>query len=306
MLDQPITTPIVLTIAGSDSGGGAGIQADIKAISATGSYACSVITAITAQNTLGVSAIFPIPLEHVEAQLDAVFSDIHVSAVKIGMLADADIIRVVANKIRQYKPQHLVLDPVMVATSGDPLLEKSAISSLKSELLCLADVITPNLPEAALLVDRPVPRSEAEMMDMVDDLRQLGARTVLLKGGHLSNSPESVDLLITADHVKRLSAKRINTQNTHGTGCTLSSTIASYLAQGHSLTDSVSKAKAYLHAALAQADTLNIGQGHGPVHHFFALKNMPENLREKVRINSPEDTLENRLETALENYNELR
>ena len=306
MLDQPITTPIVLTIAGSDSGGGAGIQADIKAISATGSYACSVITAITAQNTLGVSAIFPIPLEHVEAQLDAVFSDIHVSAVKIGMLADADIIRVVANKIRQYKPQHLVLDPVMVATSGDPRLEKSAISSLKSELLCLADVITPNLPEAALLVDRPVPRSEAEMMGMVDDLRQLGVRTVLLKGGHLSDSPESIDLLITADHVKRLSAKRINTQNTHGTGCTLSSTIASYLAQGHSLTDSVSKAKAYLHAALAQADTLNIGQGHGPVHHFFALKNMPENLREKVRSNSPEDTLENRLETALENYNELR
>lgn len=293
MLHQPISTPIVLTIAGSDSGGGAGIQADIKAISATGSYACSVITAITAQNTLGVSAIFPIPLEHVEKQLDAVFSDIHVSAVKIGMLADADIIRVVAAKIRQYQPKFLVLDPVMVATSGDPLLEKSAISSLKSELLGLADVITPNLPEAALLIDRPVPRNEAEMMQMVNDLRQLGARTVLLKGGHLSDSPESVDLLITANKVERLSATRIDTQNTHGTGCTLSSAIASYLAQGESLTDAVAKAKAYLHAALAQADTLNIGQGHGPVHHFFALDNPVEksqgNRADIVVNHLPED-----------------
>jgi len=302
MLHQPISTPIVLTIAGSDSGGGAGIQADIKAISATGSYACSVITAITAQNTLGVSAIFPIPLEHVEKQLDAVFRDIHVSAVKIGMLADADIIRVVAAKIRQYRPKFLVLDPVMVATSGDPLLEKSAISSLKSELLGLADVITPNLPEAALLIDRPVPRNEAEMMQMVNDLRQLGARTVLLKGGHLSDSPESVDLLITADKVERLSATRIDTQNTHGTGCTLSSAIASYLAQGDSLTDAVAKAKAYLHAALAQADTLNIGQGHGPVHHFFALGNSVESSQDNcadIAVNNlPEHALGAELETT--------
>ena len=269
-ITQSITTPIVLTIAGSDSGGGAGIQADIKAISATGSYACSAITAITAQNTLGVSAILPIPLEHVEAQLDAVFSDIKVSAVKIGMLADADIIQVVAAKIRQYQPQHLVLDPVMVATSGDPLLEQSAISTLKSELLSLADIITPNLPEAALLIDQPIPRNEAEMMEMVSGLRQLNAGAVLLKGGHLSDSADSVDLLITKDDVVRLSAKRIPTQNTHGTGCTLSSAIASYLAQGHSLNEAVSAAKDYLSQAIAQADTLNIGQGHGPVHHFFA------------------------------------
>nr|CAA6828141.1 MAG: Hydroxymethylpyrimidine phosphate kinase ThiD (EC [uncultured Thiotrichaceae bacterium] len=267
---QPITTPIVLTIAGSDSGGGAGIQADIKAISATGSYACSVITAITAQNTQGVSAIFPIPLQYVAAQLDAVFSDIKVSAVKIGMLADADIIRVVAEKIRQYQPQHLVLDPVMVATSGDTLLEQSAISTLKNELLGLADIITPNLPEAALLIDQPIPRNEAEMLDMVNGLRQLQAQAVLLKGGHLSDSAGSVDLLITEDDVVRLSAKRIATQNTHGTGCTLSSAIASYLAQGHSLHEAVSAAKNYLSQAIAQADTLNIGQGHGPVHHFFA------------------------------------
>ena len=302
MLHQPISTPIVLTIAGSDSGGGAGIQADIKAISATGSYACSVITAITAQNTLGVSAIFPIPLEHVEKQLDAVFSDIHVSAVKIGMLADANIIRVVAAKIRQYQPKFLVLDPVMVATSGDPLLEKSAISSLKRELLGLADVITPNLPEAALLIDRPVPRNEAEMMQMVNDLRQLGACTVLLKGGHLSDSPESVDLLITADKVERLSATRIHTQNTHGTGCTLSSAIASYLAQGESVTDAVAKAKAYLHAALAQADTLNIGQGHGPVHHFFALSDLagqPQDNRSDIAVNNlPEHALDAELENT--------
>ena len=266
---QSITTPIVLTIAGSDSGGGAGIQADIKAISATGSYACSAITAITAQNTQGVSAIFPIPLEHVEAQLDAVFSDIKVSAVKIGMLADADIIQVVAAKIRQYSPEYLVLDPVMVATSGDPLLEQSAISTLKNELLGLADIITPNLPEAALLTGHPIPRNEAEMMAMVSGLRQLNAQAVLLKGGHLSDSADSVDLLITKDDVLRLSAKRIPTQNTHGTGCTLSSAIASYLAQGHSLNEAVSAAKDYLSHAIAQADTLNIGQGHGPVHHFF-------------------------------------
>ena len=264
------TTPIVLTIAGSDSGGGAGIQADIKAISAIGSYACSAITAITAQNTQGVSAIFPIPLEHVAAQLDAVFSDIRVSAVKIGMLADAEIIRVVADRIRQYSPTHLVLDPVMVATSGDPLLEQSAISTLKSELLGLATIITPNLPEAALLTGQPIPRSEAEMLDMVSSLRQLNAQAVLLKGGHLSDSVDSVDLLITKDDVLRLSAKRIATQNTHGTGCTLSSAIASYLAQGYALPEAVSAAKDYLSQAIAAADTLQIGQGHGPVHHFFA------------------------------------
>lgn len=267
---QSSATPIVLTIAGSDSGGGAGIQADIKAISATGSYACSAITAITAQNTQGVSAIFPIPLEHVEAQLDAVFSDIKVSAVKIGMLADADIIKVVAAKIRQYSPAHLVLDPVMVATSGDPLLEQSAISTLNSELFSLADIITPNLPEAALLTDHPIPSNEAEMMAMVSSLRQLKVQAVLLKGGHLSDSAESVDLLMTEDDVVRLSTKRIPTQNTHGTGCTLSSAIASYLAQGHSLNEAVSAAKDYLYQAIAQANTLNIGQGHGPVHHFFA------------------------------------
>ena len=174
-----IDTPIVLTIAGSDSGGGAGIQADIKAMSATGSFACSVITAITSQNTQGVSAIFPIPLDHVESQLDAVFTDLNIVAVKVGMLADSNIIKVVADKIKQYQPKHLVIDPVMVATSGDLLLEQSAISTLKEELIPLADIITPNLPEGAALTGKPVPQSESEMNDMIADLRALGAKAVL-------------------------------------------------------------------------------------------------------------------------------
>jgi len=274
-LTQSPSTPIVLTIAGSDSGGGAGIQADIKAISATGSYACSVITAITAQNTLGVSAIFPIPLEHVEKQLDAVFSDLNVVAVKIGMLADCDIIKVVAAKIKQYKPAFLVVDPVMVATSGDLLLKQSAISTLKSELLPLADLITPNLPEGAALSGSDVPFSEIKcnegaMDDMISELRQLNVNAVLLKGGHLEENENSNDLLIFQDHVEQLTAKRVNTHNTHGTGCTLSSAIASYLAQGHDLLQAVKLGKQYISNAIAHADELDIGSGHGPVNHFFA------------------------------------
>jgi hydroxymethylpyrimidine/phosphomethylpyrimidine kinase len=269
-VSHPIAaTPIVLTIAGSDSGGGAGIQADIKAISATGSYACSVITAITAQNTLGVSAIFPIPLEYVGKQLDAVFSDLKVSAVKIGMLADSEIIKVVAAKIKQYKPEFLVIDPVMVATSGDLLLQASAINTLKTELLPLADLITPNLHEAAALTGAELPTSEADMLAMIDKLRALNSKAVLLKGGHLSNDQNSNDLLIFADHVEQLSAKRINTQNTHGTGCTLSSAIASYLAQGNELFAAVKLGKTYISKAIEHADQLKIGHGHGPVHHFF-------------------------------------
>lgn len=236
-------TPIVLTIAGSDSGGGAGIQADIKAISATGGYACSVITALTAQNTQGVTGIYPISGEFVEQQLDAVFSDLNVIGVKVGMLSDSDIIHSVAKKIKQYAPQYLVVDPVMVATSGDLLLQASAIDSLKSELLPLADVITPNLPEAAALVGGKVPKNEDEMIAMISELRQLGAKSVLLKGGHLEEDTNSTDLLILSDKVERLSNLRINTRNTHGTGCTLSSAIASYLAQGYKLQDAVSLGK---------------------------------------------------------------
>ncbi|UTT86207.1 bifunctional hydroxymethylpyrimidine kinase/phosphomethylpyrimidine kinase [Vibrio pelagius] len=264
------STPIVLTIAGSDSGGGAGIQADIKAMSATGSFACSVITAITSQNTQGVSAIFPIPLDHVASQLDAVFSDLNVVAVKVGMLADSNIIKVVADKIKQYQPKHLVIDPVMVATSGDLLLEQSAISTLKETLIPLADIITPNLPEGAALTGKPVPESEADMQDMVEELRALGAKAVLLKGGHLEQDENSNDLMILPTSTALISAKRFPTKNTHGTGCTLSSAIASYLAQGNELTQSVELGKRYISGAIAHADQLNVGQGHGPVNHFYA------------------------------------
>lgn len=263
------TTPIVLTIAGSDSGGGAGIQADIKAISATGSYACSVITAITSQNTLGVSAIHPIPLEHIESQLDAVFSDLNVVAVKIGMLADDEIIQLVARKLKQYTPKHLVIDPVMVATSGDLLLEQNAICTLKQELIPMADLLTPNLPEGAALVGKPVPQSEDEMGALIEDLRALGAKSVLLKGGHLEHDRNSNDLLIMEQSYELLRAKRHDTKNTHGTGCTLSSAIASYLAQGNRLHKAVYLGKQYISQAISHSDELEVGKGHGPVHHFF-------------------------------------
>ena len=262
-------TPIVLTIAGSDSGGGAGIQADIKAISATGSYACSVITAITSQNTLGVSAIHSIPLAHIESQLDAVFSDLNVVAVKIGMLADAEIITLVARKIQQYAPKFLVIDPVMVASSGDLLLAQDAISTLKKELIPMADLLTPNLPEGAALVGKAVPQNEDDMGGMIEDLRELGAKAVLLKGGHLEHDVNSNDLLIQQQSSELLRAKRYNTPNTHGTGCTLSSAIASYLAQGNRLHKAVYLGKQYISQAISHSDELEVGQGHGPVHHFF-------------------------------------
>ncbi|GAB3526815.1 bifunctional hydroxymethylpyrimidine kinase/phosphomethylpyrimidine kinase [Photobacterium alginatilyticum] len=272
----PSKTPITLTIAGSDSGGGAGIQADIKAISATGSYACSVITALTAQNTQGVSGILAVEPEFVEQQLDSVFTDLDVKAVKVGMLSDTNIIRVVAAKLRQYQPKYLVVDPVMVATSGDLLLQQDAISSLKSELLPLADVITPNLPEAAALLGVAIPHSEQEMANMIDGLREIGAKSVLLKGGHLEQDTNSTDLLILANDVVRMSTPRIPTNNTHGTGCTLSSAIASFLAQGIELTTAVQYAKSYITKAISHAGELEIGSGHGPVHHFFTGHYQPE------------------------------
>ncbi|MGF1701797.1 bifunctional hydroxymethylpyrimidine kinase/phosphomethylpyrimidine kinase [Photobacterium makurazakiensis] len=273
---KPSKTPITLTIAGSDSGGGAGIQADIKAISATGGYACSVITALTAQNTQGVTGIFGIDPTFVEQQLDAVFSDLDVKSVKIGMLSDANIIRAVASKLRQYQPKHLVIDPVMVATSGDLLLEQEAIETLKTELLPLADVITPNLPEAAALLGTTLPETEQDMSAMIDGLRSLGAKSTLLKGGHLEQDENSTDLLILSNDVIRMSTLRINTRNTHGTGCTLSAATASFLAQEYSLVDSVKHAKSYITQAITHADELEIGSGHGPVHHFFAGHFKPE------------------------------
>lgn len=268
---NPPSIPVILTIAGSDSGGGAGIQADIKAISATGGYACSVITAITAQNTLGVSDIFPVPLESISNQLDAVFLDLNIAAVKIGMLADSSIIELIAEKLEQYRPPYIVLDPVMVATSGDTLLKDSAINKLKERLLPLASLITPNLPEAAVLTGLDKPESETEMHQMVSALRELNTAAVLLKGGHLEESDQSNDLLITSESVQTISADRIITKNTHGTGCTLSSAIASYLAQNNDLLTAVGHAKHYITQAIIHSQNLHVGQGHGPVDHFFAL-----------------------------------
>lgn len=262
-------TPITLSIAGSDSSGGAGIQADIKAISATGGYACTVITATTAQNTLGVRDVHPIPVAHVAAQLDAVFSDLSVQAVKIGMLATSDIIECVADKLRQYQPKHIVLDPVMVATSGDLLLQQQAIATLKETLLPLATLVTPNLPEVAALLNTVVPAKQDDVMALLPQLNALPCEALLIKGGHLADSESSTDWLLRNGQVTSFARSRIHTKNTHGTGCTLSSSIASYLAQGFPLIEAVAMAKRYLSDAIAHADILRIGQGHGPVHHFF-------------------------------------
>ncbi len=267
-MTQAKATPIVLTIAGSDSGGGAGIQADIKSISANGGYACSVITAITAQNTLGVDDVFAIPAAQVALQLDAVFSDLNIVAVKIGMLADAEIIDVVADKLEQYQPQYVVLDPVMVATSGDSLIVESAVQQLIKRLFPLATVVTPNLPEAAKIAASEVPNNNAAMDKLAREILTLGPKAVLMKGGHLDGE-QSHDLLISASSKLELHAKRIDTQNTHGTGCTLSSAIATYLAKGQLLEEACLSAKEYITNAIAHADELEVGQGHGPVHHFY-------------------------------------
>lgn len=264
-------TPIVLSIAGSDSSGGAGTQADIKAISATGGYACTVITATTAQNTQGVTDIHPIPVAHIETQLDAIFSDLDVQAVKIGMLADTAVISLVAKKLQQYHAKHIVLDPVMVASSGHLLLQENAISTLKQELIPLVSLLTPNLPEAAALLEIDEPNSEEQIQALFPLLKALPSEAVLLKGGHHSDSKDSTDWLIQQEHITSYSAPRIATRNTHGTGCTLSSAIASYLAQGDDLNIAVARAKEYITQAISNADQLNVGHGHGPLQHFFHL-----------------------------------
>ena len=269
--EQPVRTPIVLTVAGSDSGGGAGIQADIKAISATGSYACSVITALTAQNTQGVRAVLPIDQYFIEQQFDAIFSDIAVDVVKIGMLGDTATIKTVANALKHYAPQHIVLDPVMVATSGDVLLAADAINTLIEHLLPIANVVTPNLPEAFALLGSPVESlsNDAQYQALCQSLLALGCQSVLVKGGH-QTGPLSTDYWCSPSAQQQFSCERINTQNTHGTGCTLSSAIASYLAQGQTLIEAIKSAKAYISGAILHADQLKIGIGNVPVHHLFA------------------------------------
>jgi len=263
--------PNVLTIAGSDSGGGAGIQADIKAMSANGVYAASVITAITAQNTLGVNAVHDVPLDIIEAQIDAVLSDIDCSAVKIGMLSQKAVIQLVSEKIKQYDLQTVVLDPVMVATSGDQLLAEVAIDTLKKELIPKVTVITPNIIEAGILSGLAPATNQAEMLSCAEKLICLGSDAVLLKGGHLEGG-QSSDLLFSADgDVTWLSSARIATNNTHGTGCTLSSALCAFLAQGKSLTAATKLAKEYIQSAIQAANQLRVGCGSGPVNHFAGL-----------------------------------
>ncbi len=261
-------TAIAVTIAGSDSGGGAGIQADLKTFSALGVYGASAIAALTAQNTRGVTGIHDVPPDFVTAQIDAVFSDLKVGAVKLGMLSNAAVIAAVADGLARYRQTNVVLDPVMVATSGDRLLKPDAIDILRKRLIPMALVVTPNLPEAAALLDTSVAADEATMRAQGERLLALGAKAVLIKGGHADGS-ESVDLLIEPNGVTRLTSPRFDTKNTHGTGCTLSSAIAAGLAKGLTLADATRAAKSYVATAIAASDRLAIGAGHGPVHHFY-------------------------------------
>jgi hydroxymethylpyrimidine/phosphomethylpyrimidine kinase len=262
-------TAIALTIAGSDSGGGAGIQADLKTFSALGAYGASAITALTAQNTRGVQAIHNAPPEFVAQQIQSVLSDIDVKAIKVGMLSSAAIINAVADALAPYPGIPIVLDPVMVAASGDPLLEASAMDALRQRLLPMAILVTPNLPEAAMLLGRPIASTEEDILAQGQDILLLGAKAVLIKGGH-GGGPESTDFLISPQSVTRFSVPRIATENVHGTGCTLSSAIAAGLAKGLPLPQAVEEAKAYITAAIAASSRLKVGHGHGPAHHFHA------------------------------------
>jgi len=257
----------ILTIAGSDSGGGAGIQADLKTITVLGAYGLSVLTALTAQNTLGVTAVHRPPIDFLEAQLDAVLSDIGADAAKTGMLADAEVVRMVAAKLGQYRVPNLVVDPVMIAKGGDALLQPEACQALIDELLPLAEVLTPNLPEAETMLGTRI----AGVSDMAEAARALqakGPRAVLLKGGHVSGP--AVDILFDGQEAREFSSPRYDTPNTHGTGCTLSAAIATFLGQGRSVVEAVSLGKTFISEAIRLAQPL--GGGHGPVFHFVLLE----------------------------------
>ena len=259
----------ILSIAGSDPSGGAGIQADLKTFAALGTYGMAAITALTAQNTQGVRGFIAIDPAFVAAQIDAVFDDVRVDAVKIGMVATAPIARAIAATLRRHRAQNIVLDPVMVATSGDRLLQDDAVAALRDELVPLARVITPNMPEAAVLIGDPVPDSVDAMRRMLPALHRLGPHWVLLKGGHL-DSEDRTDLLFDGTAVTELPGRRIDTRNTHGTGCTLSAAVAALLPR-HDVPEAARRAKAYLTGALAASHHLSVGSGHGPVQHFHAL-----------------------------------
>jgi hydroxymethylpyrimidine/phosphomethylpyrimidine kinase len=258
-----------LTIAGSDSGGGAGIQADLKTFSSLGCFGMSAITALTAQNTCVVTGIFPVTPEFIGQQIDAVMDDIGVDAVKIGMLHSPGVIERVAQKLKEWNCPNIVVDPVMISKSGDKLLQEDAVQALKESLIPLAAIITPNLPEASVLLGRPVETIE-EMPEAARDLAALGSANVLVKGGHLTGT-SSLDLLYQKNTLTmvELPGKRINTPNSHGTGCTLSSAITANLAKGISMETAVKNAKHYILGALEAGADYRIGKGHGPVHHFY-------------------------------------
>lgn len=272
--DSVRAIPNTLTIAGMDPSGGAGILADVKAMSALGAYACAVVAALTAQNTQAVTDISPVNPQFVRAQLDTLFADVEIHAVKIGMLGQTGVIEVVADRLGHHKPPHLVLDPVMVAKSGDLLLEQKAVGALREQLLRLATVITPNLPEAGVLLEMRAVETVREMRRVAERLRNLmthgGHRWVLLKGGHLPGN-DTIDILHDGDKMIELPGHRIQTRNTHGTGCTLSAALAALLPQTDSVVDATRAAKDYLVAAIVSADMLKVGHGHGPVHHFHKL-----------------------------------
>ncbi len=258
--------PKAMTIAGSDSGGGAGIQADLKTFAALGVYGSSVITAITAQNTVGVAAVHEVPSEVVRAQIDAVMSDIGADAVKTGMLFSSAIIREVAQGVQRHHIDRLVVDPVMVAKSGDRLLREDAIGAVIEDLLPLTYVVTPNIPEAEVLTGLDIVGEEG-MIEAARAIHARGAHYVVVKGGHLSG--DAVDVVFDGRSVERLRSPRVDTRHTHGTGCTFSAAIAANLASGLNALDAISEAKRYLHGALV--DAYEIGAGHSPVHHFYRL-----------------------------------
>ena len=273
------SVPKALTIAGVDPSGGAGILADIKTFSALGAYGTGVVAALTAQNTRSVTGIHPVPPEFVRLQLDTLFSDVQIDALKIGMLGTAAIssavARGIAGPIAAGTPAHVVVDPVMVAKSGDLLLTPDATSMLIEAILPLATVVTPNLPEAGVLLQRSAPANLAEMRRAAEDLRRLlapdGSRWVLIKGGHLAGEP--IDVLHDGDRMLELASPRVATRHTHGTGCTLSAAIAALLPQRSDPAAAIMEAKRYLTEAIAHADVLQVGrsaEGHGPVHHFHA------------------------------------
>jgi len=261
----------VLSIAGSDPSGGAGIQADLKAFSARGTYGMAALTALTAQNTLGVTGVHAVPAGFVADQIRAIFADVRVDAVKIGMIANAEIAEAVADVLRPYRDDlPIVLDPVMMAKGGSPLLAADAIDAVTYKLMPVASLVTPNLPEAAALLGEATAVTREDMAEHAERLRQLGPRAVLVKGGHLDGN-DSSDVLADLTGLHWFEGRRVETRNTHGTGCTLSSAIAAELAKGASPVEAVSIAKAYLVGAIAAANTLTVGSGHGPVQHFYDL-----------------------------------